>query len=299
MKYILIVFSLSIFIMFSCKTTQLNKNKPVENLDKQAHRGGRGLWPENTIPAMINSLGTGVTTLEMDVVISKDKKVFLSHETFFNKDITTKPNGDIIGGDDSSDYSLYKMNYDDIRKYDVGLKPYSLFPKQQKIKAYKPLLSEVIDSVNLYMSMARRPFPFYNIEAKTVAVKGRKPINQIPEFAELLMNVIKEKHIEKQVIIQSFDKSMLQYFHKKYPHIKTSFLVEATDLNSFRKQIKDLGFTPTIYSPEQTLITANLISECHERNIKIIPWTVNDKKKIRDYKEMGVDGVISDYPDLF
>ena len=90
MKYILTLFSVSTFIIFSCKTTQVSTNKPVENFDKQAHRGGRGLWPENTIPAMINAIGSGVTTLEMDVVISKDKKVVLSHEPFFNHNITTK-----------------------------------------------------------------------------------------------------------------------------------------------------------------------------------------------------------------
>jgi len=113
------------------------------------------------------------------------------------------------------------------------------------------------------------------------------------------MKVIQQKKIEERVIIQSFDRRTLQYLHKKYPSIKTTLLVEALDKNSFRKQLKDLGFNPTIYSPEQVLVNSNLIRECHKRNIEIIPWTVNDKKEIIKLKKMGIDGIISDYPDLF
>ena len=76
-------------------------------------------------------------------------------------------------------------------------------------------------------------------------------------------------------------------------------LIEADNKSSFRKQIKDIGFTPTIYSPEFTLVTPELIKECHDLNMKIIPWTVNDKKKIDELKKMGVDGIITDYPNLF
>lgn len=299
MKFILTLFSICILIFISCKTTQVNTNKPVENFDKQAHRGGRGLWPENTIPAMINAIGSGVTTLEMDVVISKDKKVVLSHEPFFNHDITTKPDGSFIDEKDERSFNLYKMNYSEIAKYDVGMKPHPLFPKQQKLKVSKPLLADVLDSVKQYMMMARRPPVFYNIETKTEAATDKAFHPGPAEFIDILMQVIKEKGVEDQVIIQSFDRRTLQYLHKKYPAIKTALLIEAVNRNSFRKQIKDLGFTPTIYSPEQSLVTANLISECHARNIKIIPWTVNEKKKIRDFKDIGVDGVISDFPDLF
>ena len=298
MKNILFLLTICITLLISCKTTQVNTNKPVENFDKQAHRGGRGLWPENTIPAMINAVGLGVTTLEMDVVISKDKKVVLSHEPFFNHNITTKPDGSFIDEKDERNFNIYKMNYSEIAKYDVGMKPHPLFPKQQKMKVSKPLLADLLDSVKRYMMTARRPFPFFNIETKTTAATDKIFHPGPAEFVDLLMQVIKDKGLEEQVIIQSFDIRTLQYLHKKYPAIKTALLIEAVNRNSFRKQIKDLGFTPTIYSPEQTLVTANLISDCHAQNIKIIPWTVNDKKKIREYKEMGADGVISDYPDI-
>jgi glycerophosphoryl diester phosphodiesterase len=81
--------------------------------------------------------------------------------------------------------------------------------------------------------------------------------------------------------------------------MKTARLIEDYDKRSLEDQLKSLGFTPTIYSPAYQLVNAALIKKCHSQNIKVIPWTVNEKKKIDDLKAMGVDGIISDYPDLF
>lgn len=296
-------------LFFSCTSTKNNtttsaamQNKPLggwDSFDKQGHRGCRGLMPENTIPAMTYAIGLGVTTLEMDISISKDKKVFLSHEPFFNHEITTKPDGSFITEKEERSFNMYKMNYDDIIKYDVGMKPHSLFPNQQKIKAVKPLLSDVFKAVKEYMMTVKRPFPLYNIETKTMPATDNIYHPAPAEFVELLMTVIKENQMEEQVIIQSFDFRTLQYLHQHYPNIKTAMLVEANNRNSFRKQIKDIGFTPTIYSPESALVTDVLIKNCHDLNMKIIPWTVNDKKKIEEFKKMGVDGIITDYPNLF
>ena len=296
-------------IMYSCTSTKNNNavNKEVINsplggweaFDKEGHRGCRGLMPENTVPAMLNAIGLGVTTLEMDISISKDKKVFLSHEPFFNHEITTKPDGNFITEKEERSFNMYKMNYDDIIKYDVGIKPHSRFPDQQKIKAVKPLLSDVFKAVKEYMMTARRPFPLYNIETKCLPATDNIYHPAPAEFVELLMAVIKENQMEEQVIIQSFDFRTLQYLHQHYPLIKTAMLVEANNRNSFRKQIKDIGFTPTIYSPEESLVIPDLIKNCHDLNMKIIPWTVNDKKKIEEFKKMGVDGIITDYPNLF
>ena len=296
-------------LILSCSSTKNNStvNKDIKNtplggwdaFDKQGHRGCRGLMPENTVPAMINAIGLGVTTLEMDVVISKDKKVLLSHEAFFNHEITTKPDGSFIAEKDEQTYNMYQMNYTDIIKYDVGLKPHPRFPDQQKMKAVKPLLSDVFKAVKEYMMTARRPFPFYNIETKCLPATDNVYHPAPAEFVELLMKEIKENQLEDFVIIQSFDFRTLQYLNQHYPNIKTAMLVEADNKNSFRKQIKDIGFTPTIYSPEFTLVTEDLIKNCHYLNIKIIPWTVNDKNKIAELKKMGVDGIITDYPNLF
>ena len=113
------------------------------------------------------------------------------------------------------------------------------------------------------------------------------------------MNVIKDAGLSKRVIIQSFDFRTLQYLHKNYPQIKTAMLIEADDPRNFEKQLSDLGFKPTIYSPAYELINPALINACHNKNIKVIPWTVNTKEEITQLKNLGVDGIISDYPNLF
>src|SRR5262249_50434658 len=103
----------------------------------------------------------------------------------------------------------------------------------------------------------------------------------------------------ERTIIQSFDFRTLQYLHQKYPSIKTSMLIEAFDKRSLSEQIEALGFIPTVYSPDYSLVNDQLIKECHKQNIRIIPWTVNDKSEIDRLKKLGVDGIITDYPDLF
>jgi len=267
--------------------------------DKQGHRGCRGLMPENTIPAMLQAIGLSVTTLEMDVVISKDKKVVVSHDAWMSAEITTKPNGEYVTAAEEKSLNIYQMNYEEVKKYDVGMKPHPRFKQQAKIKAYKPLLADLLDSVAKDMMTRRRPFPYFNIETKCLPAGDNIYHPKPEEFVELLIAVIKEKGVEDRVIIQSFDFRTLQYLHKKYPLIKTAALVEATDKRNIETLIKDLGFTPTIYSPAYQLVNSTVISNCHAKGIKIIPWTVNDKAKIDELKKMGVDGIITDYPNLF
>lgn len=284
---------------FNC-TPKMKATTTSSEFDKQGHRGCRGLMPENTIPAMIHALDLGVTTLEMDVVITKDKKVILSHEQWFGHEITTKPDGTYIKAErEERKYNIYWMTYAETQAFDVGMKPHPRFPSQQKIKVTKPLLADVIDSVNNAMKTRRRPFPFYNIETKTNpefdGVFHPKP----EEFVDLLMDVILSKGISDQVVIQSFDFRTLKYLHQKYPGIKTAMLIEFTDKRNFVQQLTDLGFVPDIYSPEYHLVNAKLVRDCHEKGIKVIPWTVNDKAAIEKLKGLGVDGAISDYPDLF
>jgi len=277
------------------KTASIN----VHPIDTQGHRGCRGLMPENTIPAMIAALNMGVTTLEMDAVITKDKKVVLSHEPFFNHEITTKPDGSFIDERDERKFNIYQMTYDEVKTYDVGMKPHPRFPKQQKIKAVKPLLSELLDSVSKFMMTSRRPLPYFNIETKSLPATDNVYHPAPAEFVELLMGVIKEKGVQDRVIIQSFDFRTLQYLHLHYPNIKTVMLIEDTDKRTFDQQLQALGFTPTIYSPDYSLVNAALIEKCHKQNIKVIPWTVNDKATIQRLKTLRVDGIISDYPGLF
>lgn len=298
MKY-LIPILLNLFILSACSSSKMSTENNKVVFDKEAHRGGRGLMPENTIPAMLKAVDLGVNTLEMDIVFTKDNIALVSHEPFFNHEITTKPDGKYIDEADERNFNIYNMSFAETQGYDVGMKPHPKFPQQQKIKVTKPALAALIDSVENYTSKNKLPAMQYNIETKTMPATDNIFHPAPGAFVDMLMKVIREKHIQRRVIIQSFDMRTLQYLHKKYPGMKTALLIDAADHNSFRKQLTDLGFEPTIYSPDQALVTANLITACHEKNIKIIPWTINDKAKIESLKAMGVDGVITDYPNLF
>jgi glycerophosphoryl diester phosphodiesterase len=289
-----------LFLLLVMKSESQTEPAPKGRVfDLQGHRGCRGLMPENTVAAMIKALNLGVTTLEMDVVITKDKKVVLSHDQWFSEEITTKPDGTFMGVREERKFNIYWMTYEQVKTFDVGLKPHPRFPKQEKIKSVKPLLTEVIDAVKQYMKTSRRPMPFYNIETKIQPEFDEVFHPKPEEFVELLMAVIKEKEIEDQVIIQSFDFRTLQYLHRKYPKIRTAMLIEDFDQRSFKEQLDALGFKPTIYSPAYQLVNEKLVKNCHKQNIKVIPWTVNTKEEIKSLTKMGVDGIISDYPDLF
>jgi glycerophosphoryl diester phosphodiesterase len=232
-------------------------------------------------------------------VITKDKQVVLSHEQWFGEEITTKPDGTYMGPREERRFNIYWMTYEQVGTFDVGMKPHPRFPGQKKIRAVKPLLRDVIDSVNLWLQTHKRPVPYYNIETKSNPefddVFQPKP----GEFIELLMGVIKEKGIGQYVTIQSFDFRTLQYLHQEYPNIRTAMLIEGYDKRSLDEQLQALGFVPTIYSPAHELVDGDLVMDCHKKNMKVIPWTVNTKERILELKKMGVDGIITDYPNLF
>ncbi len=286
---------LSLIILTSVFIMKLSAQK-IQKFDVQGHRGARGIMPENTIPAMIKGLEMGVTTLEMDVVISKDKQVVVSHEPYFNNQISLTPQGKTITLAQEKTHNIYKMDYAEVKTFDVGSKIHPRFLGQQKFKTYKPLLTELIDSVEAYVKLKKIPKPNYNIETKTIP-KGDNEFQPEPaEFVELIMAIVKKKKIEKRTIIQSFDIRTLQYLHQKYPKIKTALLIDEKE--NFENNIKNLGFSPTIYSPYYILVGKSLVDRCHAAGIKIIPWTVNSAKEIKYLIDLGVDGIITDYPNL-
>ncbi len=276
-----------------------NQDNPTTvAFDKQGHRGCRGVMPENTIAAMLKAIDLGVTTLEMDIVFTKDKVAILSHEPYFNHDITTTPGGKHLEEKDERKFNIYQLNFEETQQYDVGLKPHPRFPDQQKIKTTKPSLTTVVDSVENYLVNHQYPKVSYNIETKTNPATDNIYHPAPAEFVELLIAVIKNKGIENRVIIQSFDFRTLQIINKNYPSIKTAMLIEEYDKRTLVQQLEYLGFTPTIYSPAYSLVNKDLIDACHEKKLKIIPWTVNDVKKINELRMSGVDGIITDYPNL-
>lgn len=296
----------------------------AQSFDNQAHRGGKSLYPENTIPAMKNALKMNVTTLEMDLAITKDKKVILSHDAFLSPELVTKPDGSYIPKDSGFYYKIYEMPYEKIKTFDVGLKKLNNYPDQKKMKAQKPLFSDVVEACESYARELKRPLPFYNIETKTRPFSDNIFHPEPKEFVDLMMKIIVKKRIQDRVIIQSFDPRTLEIIHKEYPKIMTALLVEKVDdkklaqqqyhfkniplekfklypnhLNGVAEDMKFLSFTPTIYSPEHTLVTPQLIQECHALGMKVIPWTVNTKERLKELKEIGIDGVITDDPRIF
>ena len=274
----------------------MKQSQPFPLFDTEGHRGARGLMPENTIPAMYKAIDLGVTTIEMDSHVTADGKVVLAHDDYINPLFALDGNGKEIPKKDAKKYVLYKMTYDELKKFDVGSKFYGKFPKQQKQKVYIPLLADLIDSVQAYLRANNKPQVFYNIETKS-SPEGDNELQPEPGvFVKLLMDVIESKGIIPWVIIQSFDHRTLLVLIKKYPQVKTSFLAEK---GSLEENLQKLGFKPFIYSPNYKMVDAGLVMQCHEKGIKVIPWTVNSKEEIAQLKALGVDGIISDYPDLF
>ncbi len=273
----------------------LNKTETFQ-FDLEGHRGCRGWMPENTIPAMLKAIDLGVNTLEMDVCITKDSQVIVSHEPFFNHEITTKPDGSYVTEAEEKSLNMYHMDYAEVKRYDVGRKPHPRFPQQQKIAAVKPRLADLLDAVNDYCTTHKKKPVRFNIEIKSLP-EGDNTYHPLPgPFAEMLMKVLKEKGMEDRVVIQSFDMRPLQYLHQQYPNITQALLVEEGDKKAYALQLQELGFIPNIYSPHYALVTPLLVKQCKDMNVRLIPWTVNDAAKFEELKAMGVNGIITDYP---
>jgi len=181
-----------------------------QKIDVQAHRGGMSLMPENTIEAMLNSVKLGVKTLELDVVISGDGKVVVSHDGYMSSDFMRKPDGTDIPKSEERSISLYKMTYDSISRFDAGSKPHPRFPGQLKMKVPKPLLGDLIDSVEAYVKRNKLRPVYYNIETK-LSPAGDGIYNPKPEqFVKIMMEVVNARAIKERLTIQSFDVRTLQ-----------------------------------------------------------------------------------------
>ena len=255
------------------------------------HRGCRGLMPENTIPAFIHAVEMGITTLEMDIVITSDSIPLVSHEPWFNHLFTTLPDGMPLDKDAEREHNIFKLSYEQIKKYDVGLRQNPQYPTQKSISAYKPALSEVLDTIEKLIPEKI----YYNIELKRKIGFDNDFHPTSDVFADLVMDVIYAFHIENRVIIQSFDHEILSYVKKKYPGITIAILVE--DLRSPENHIEMLGFTPQIYSPNFRLINKPLVEKIKSMGMQIIPWTVNSEEVANGLIEYNIDGIITDYPD--
>jgi glycerophosphoryl diester phosphodiesterase len=282
--------------------------------DVQGHRGARGLMPENSIPAFLLALDSGVTTIELDLAVTHDGQLVVSHEPWMNASICLDSSGQNIDPKKEREFNIYKMEYEEVRKCDCGSKGNARFPEQKKIKTIKPLLKDVIVAVEDHIKSYSRYEVDYNIEIKSDP-KGDNLFHPSPkEFSDLVIKVLNEQLPMRRVVIQSFDFRVLKYIHENYPKIRLAALVENT--KSIDANLKALGFIPEIYSPAYQLLSADKVKYLHSKKpsngngnghgkgngnangkkLRVIPWTVNEIKDMEALKKMKVDGIITDYP---
>lgn len=266
----------------------------LPKFDLQGHRGARGLKPENTIPGFIEALNYGVTTVELDVVITKDLQVVVSHEPWMAAAICLKPDSTPIAVEEEMNFPIYKMNYSEVAAFDCGSRPNLLFPEQEKMKLSKPLLRDVIIAVENHIKNFSRYEVDYSIEIKS-EIAGDVKYHPAPkEFSDLVYNLLDQYLPLERVVIQSFDFRVLKYWKKKYPKVRLAALVE--NFNSASSNLQALGFSPSVYSPDLKLLNLETVKFLQKKKIRVIPWTVNEIDDMKRAKAMGVDGFITDYP---
>ncbi len=286
------LFALFITTLMACQQS----NQPISQIDWQGHRGARGVYPENSLPAFKYALEQGMTTLEMDVVITADSQVVVSHEPFMSAAICLNAAGGEIAASEERSFNIFGMTYAEVQLFDCGSKGNERFPEQQKQKTFKPILGEVIRKAERWAEELDREPPYYNIEIKSRPAWDAEyhPVPAV--YADLVMREIKEGGVMERSIIQSFDYRPLQYLHQQGAGVHLALLVE--DRLPPSEHLLRLGFVPAIYSPYYLLVDKKLVALCRKEGMKLIPWTVNDSAAADQLLELGVDGIITDYPEL-
>jgi len=277
----------------ACKHTEKHPVPVPPDFDWQGHRGARGLLPENTLPAFLRALEfPEITTLELDLAVSKDRQLIVSHEPWFNPDICRQPGGAPIPKGEAEKFLIYRMTVAEIRAFDCGSWGNPRFPQQKPMVAHKPTLRETVEAV-------RAAFPQknvrWNIEIKSRPEWDGLRTPPVQEFARLVVDELHALGLEQDANVQSFDPRVLQAVRAINPDLRLALLIE--NLQSPDSNLTRLGFTPEIYSPYYLMVDKKLVRRCHERGMKLIPWTVNDVPAMRRLVRLGVDGIITDYPD--
>ena len=294
------VIMLAVLGLFSCSEPNTQQDMTAEKavtFDWQGHRGARGLLPENTIPAFLKALEyPQVKTLELDLAVSRDSLLVVSHEPWMSHHICSHPDGRPVGEQEEGSLLIHQMPYAQVKQFDCGSRGNSRFPEQKAMPAHKPLLSEVVAAVNAYCTEKGREKPRYNIEIKSEpaydGIKSPPPA----EFARLVLAEINRLGIRESSCIQSFDVRPLQALHQMDSTVYTALLIDSP--NGVDANLAELGYLPDAYSPYYQLVTANVVETVHARGMKLIPWTVNDTTSMKALIALGVDGIITDYPNL-
>ncbi|MGY3088485.1 glycerophosphoryl diester phosphodiesterase [Hymenobacter sp. UYAg731] len=263
------------------------------------HRGCRGLRPENTLPAFLHALALGVDVLEMDVVISADRQVVVSHEPWLNPAICLDPEGQAIENSSSPRFNLYQMPYATIRQCDCGQRRHPSFPEQLSAPAYKPLLRDVLAATEAATRTSGRPPVRYAIEIKS-SPEGDNIFHPAPEnFLPLVLAEISNAQVSARTTLLCFDQRILLIAHQYAPDLNTCLLLEAEQ--SWLGGVQELGFVPTTLGPDFTSVTTAAVRQLRSQypSLRLVPWTVNQPADMMNLIALGVDGITTDYPNLF
>jgi glycerophosphoryl diester phosphodiesterase len=287
----------------------------AQALDIQGHRGARGLAPENTLPAFARALSLGVSTLEMDCAITKDGVVVVSHDPALNPEITRGRDGRFL---EHTGPAIWSLSYAELQRYDVGrLKPGTAYakrwPEQRPVDGTRiPRLADVFALVKKSGNETVR----FNIETKISPLEPGQTTGP-EDFARKLVAAIRASGMAQRATIQSFDWRTLAVVQKEAPEIATVYLtVEKGFMDNIQAQgtspwtagirFRDYGSVPrmvkaaggAVWSPYLGDLTSETVKEAQSLGLKVVVWTANNPANMRRVIEWGVDGIISDRPDI-
>jgi glycerophosphoryl diester phosphodiesterase len=257
-------------------------------LDVQGHRGARGLAPENTLQGFALALEFGVTTLELDAGVTRDRVVVIHHDRRLNPDIARGPDGKWIAAPGPL---IRDLSYAELQRYDVGrIRPGSeyaaRFPHQRPADGTRvPKLSELF-------SLAKTSSVRFNIETKVSPEAPDETLAPEP-FSRVLVAEIRKAAVAARSTIQSFDWRTLTVVEREAPEIATVYLTSGE--SSVPEKVQRAG--GRIWSPDFRDLTREKTAAARALGLKIVVWTVNEPADIARMLELEVDGIISDYPD--
>ncbi|WP_044015137.1 glycerophosphodiester phosphodiesterase family protein [Hymenobacter sp. APR13] len=259
------------------------------------HRGCRGLFPENTLPAFLHAVRLGVAVLELDVVLSADGQVVVSHEPWMSATICLDPAGQPIPAATQQQHNLYQMPYAQVRRYDCGQLPHPVFPTQQNLPAHKPLLREVVLAVDeLARELGRIP-PRFSLEVKSEPA-GDNLFHPAPAaYVAVVVEELRRLGLVPRTTLLSFDRRILQQVRRQLPELPLCLLIE--DDVPLASHLQQLGFTPQVVGPHHALATPQLLAEARQAGMLVVPWTVNNPADMLRLMALGVAGITTDYPD--
>ncbi|MFD2824134.1 glycerophosphodiester phosphodiesterase family protein [Lacinutrix iliipiscaria] len=262
-----------------------------KGIEVQGHRGCRGLMPENTLQAFEKAIDLGVQTLELDVVISKDKKVIVSHEPYLSRTICLDAEGNTIPKKKDKAYNLYQMTYEEIKAFDCGMKFHKRYPNQKKISAFKPSLEDVFLRTKHLSNHIK-----FNIEIKAKPKYDDVFTPHPKEFVRLVLETINTYDVFSRCNLQSFDLRILEQVKQQAPQMKVAILIDEDE--SISEKVKKLSYKPEIISPYYKLLDQTTVLQYQKADCEVIPWTVNSASEMSDMINFKVDAIITDYPDV-